>query len=228
MAANRIKLAILASGNGSNAQAIMDRIKQGCLDAEICLIISNNPDAGVLERAASAGIPHLLLNHRNFSSRETHDFAILEELEKSGCEWVILAGYMRLLSRPFLDRFRHRILNIHPALLPSFPGTHGVGDAISYGVKITGPTVHFVEELMDTGPVVIQGAFAMDALLGEAEILEKMHALEHEIYPQAIQWLAEKRLIIQEGKTLLKPDNRKRKRYLPGVLVSPPLEEQGL
>lgn len=225
MAKSALKIAILASGNGTNAQAIMDSIGAGRLNAAISVIIANNPEAGVLERAERAGVPSLALDHRNFANREAHDRAILAALSQSGCQCVVLAGYMRLLSHIFFDSWANRILNIHPALLPSFPGTSGIRDALAYGVKLTGPTVHFVVEKMDAGPIIIQGAMPVDDAGTAEEISAGIHEIEHRIYPQAIQWLAEGRLSLEGRRVILAPDNQKKKIHWENHLIYPPLEE---
>ena len=146
-----LQLAILASGSGTNAQAMIDKARSGLLDVKICLIASNNPKAQVLERAKNAGIPYIALDHKAYASRDAFDQDMADHVLRSGAEAVALAGYMRLLSKTFLTAFRGPILNLHPALLPSFPGLHGGDDAMQYGVKISGATVHFVDEKMDHG-----------------------------------------------------------------------------
>lgn len=220
-----LKIAILASGSGTNAQAIIESIERGSLNAEISVIIANNPNAGVLTRAQAAGVPSLLLDHRKYVDRVAHDRAIMEALSAHPCQYLIMAGYMRLLSHVFLESWQDRILNIHPALLPSFPGTRGIRDAIEYGVRLTGPTVHFVVEKMDAGPIIIQGAMPVENDAPEAEIAASIHEMEHRIYPQAIQWLAEGRLRLEQGRVVLTPDKKRKKVVWPNRLVSPPLEE---
>lgn len=225
MAEQPLKIAILASGSGTNAQAIIESIKRGSLNAEISVIIANNPNAGVLARAQAAGVPSLLVDHRKYADRAAHDKAIMEALSAYPCQYLIMAGYMRLLSHVFFENWKDRILNIHPALLPSFPGTCGIRDAIEYGVKLTGPTVHFAVEKMDAGPVIIQGAMPVESGVPEAEIAASIHEIEHRIYPQAIQWLAEDRLRLEQGRVILTPDKKRKKVAWPNRLVSPSLEE---
>ena len=133
-----LKLGILASGSGTNAQAMIDAVESGKLDAEICVIIANRPGAKVLERAAKHGIPHVCIDHKTFPDRESFDQRMVEELQKAGVDTVALAGYMRLVTPTFLDAFPNRVLNIHPAILPAFPGTHGARDAWEYGAKFSG------------------------------------------------------------------------------------------
>ena len=153
-----LKIAILASGSGTNAQSMIDKAARGVLDIDIRLIAGNRPGAKVFERAEKAGIPHVCIDHKAFADRESFDREMVAAIKASGAEYVVLAGYMRLLTSTFLQAFPGRVINIHPAILPSFPGAHGGPDAQAYGVKITGCTVHFVEELVDSGPVIIQAA----------------------------------------------------------------------
>lgn len=223
-----IKIAVLVSGSGTNLQAIIDNIEAKKLDAIITLVIANKPEAQALVRAANAGIATILIPHADYPDRESHDQAMLAALEKSGCEYVILAGYMRLLSPLFLETWAGRILNIHPALLPAFPGTHAIRDALDYGVKIIGVTVHFVEEKMDSGPIIIQAAMAAAPETSRETVSNSFHALEHRIYPQAIQWLAEARLTLADRKVLLAKKNGTNPVIIPGALISPPLEEDFL
>lgn len=201
----KLRIAILASGNGSNAQAMLDRIASGVLKAEIGLIACNRPGAGVLERAKKAGVPHVLLDHTTYGKREEYDRKLAETIREHDCGLVVLAGYMRLLTPAFLNGFPGRVINLHPALLPSFPGLHGGADALAYGVAITGCTVHFVEEAMDSGPAIIQAA--VPVLRGEDEesLMQRIHSLEHRIYPQAVQWFAEGR-ISRQGRQVLVRD----------------------
>ena len=141
-----LNIAILASGSGTNAQAMIDKAAQGVLDVNIALIVCNRPGAGVVSRAEKAGIPCLVLDHTSFPDRKSFDARMVEALREAGAELVVLAGYMRLLTPVFLEAFAGKVINIHPALLPSFPGVHGGADAVNYGVKVSGCTVHFVEE----------------------------------------------------------------------------------
>lgn len=220
-----LSLAVLVSGSGSNLQSIIDRIEDGALDATINLVISNKPDAYGLTRAEKHGLPCLALNHHNFASREAFDQHMVEAIRDAGADTVAMAGFMRLLTPGFLQAFPGRVLNIHPALLPSFPGIHGQGDANAYGVKLSGCTVHFADEHMDNGPVIIQAA--VPALAGEdADALGKrILALEHRIYPQALQWLSKGRLRIQGRHVYLVDEETSPKAPVTGAyLVNPPLE----
>ena len=220
-----LKLAILASGTGTNAQAIIDKTKAGLLDVEICLIASNRPNAMVLERAKQANIPAVCVDHTLFPTREAFDAAMLQAITQSGAEAIVLAGYMRILSASFLQGFNKPVLNIHPALLPSFPGIHGGADALAYGVKISGVTVHFVDEKMDHGPVIIQAAVPVKDHDTEDDLMTRIHQMEHRIYPQAIQWLATKRLKITSRQVELLQVDAKLSPAGADYFVYPPLEE---
>lgn len=187
----RLKIAVLASGSGSNLQAIIDEIKSGFLPVELALVLSDKPQAYALQRAKAAGVPTKVLLPADFASREDYDAELVRLLKASGAEAVALAGYMRLVTPVFLQAFPHRVLNIHPALLPSFPGLHGQRQAFEYGVKVAGCTVHFVDEGMDSGPIILQAPVPVleddDADSLAARILEQ----EHIIYPLALRLLAE-------------------------------------
>ena len=220
-----LKIAILASGSGTNAQAMIDKAAAGVLDVDIRLIASNRPGAGVLERAARAGVPSLVLDHTDHPSREAHEAAVVAALKKSGAEYIVLAGYMRLLTPVFLEPFAGRVLNIHPALLPSFPGAHGGADALTYGVKLTGCSVHFVEEEMDAGPLIIQAAVPVNAGEPLETLMPRIHALEHRIYPQALQWLAQGRIRRDGRQVYLAPGGASPMRPDGDWFVWPPLEE---
>src|SRR3989338_7100309 len=149
-----MNIAVLCSGSGTNLQAIIDSVKRGYIPARIALVASDNKEAYALKRAQDAGIETLVLNPKDFKSREEFDREIIKNLKKRNVELVVLAGFMRLLSDYFIKEYKNRIMNIHPALLPSFKGTRGIKDALEYGVKMTGPTVHFVDEKLDYGPII--------------------------------------------------------------------------
>lgn len=200
-----LQIAALASGTGSNVRSILAAINNGKLDARLRLLLSNNPAAGVLDIAAQAGIPVWARSHGDFASRESFDRAMFEAIGGSGADTVVLAGYMRLLSPFFVRAFQGRILNIHPAVLPSFPGVHSGRQALGYGVRFSGPTVHFVDEEMDSGPVIIQAVVPVDYADSEADLMRRIQAMEHRIYPQALQWLAEGRLRIHGRRVELLP-----------------------
>ncbi|MEW5772917.1 MAG: phosphoribosylglycinamide formyltransferase [Thermodesulfobacteriota bacterium] len=220
-----LDLAVLVSGGGSNLQSIIDKVEAGVLDARIRVVFSNKPEAFGLERARRSGIPHASFLHTEFPDRESFDREVVRVIREHGADTIALAGYMRLLTPWFLEQFPGRVINIHPALLPSFPGVHGQADAASYGVKLSGCTVHFVDEKMDHGPAIIQAAVPAhpedDGSTLGARILE----YEHRIYPQALQWFAEGRLSVQGRKVALKDAGRPKARLHAPALVNPPLEE---
>ena len=220
-----LKLGILASGNGTNAQAIIDKARAGLIGGEVRLVCTNNPRAGVLERAKKAGITSIVLQPGDFTDRESYDRALVKVFLACNIEAVLLAGYMLLLSQNFLDAFPGPVLNIHPALLPSFPGLHGISDTLDYGEKIGGVSVHFVDEKMDHGPLVIQAALGIDEYMGYDEFAGKIHALEHRIYPQAVQWLCEGRLTREGRKVRLAKSGRPLAPQPQNALIWPPLEE---
>jgi phosphoribosylglycinamide formyltransferase-1 len=188
------KAAVLASGRGSNFAALARAVKNGSLKADLALLVCDNPQAAVLDKAKRAGVKSVLVERRNFSSKEAFEREIIAHLRKEKIDVVVLAGFMRLLSPSFVREFKNRILNIHPALLPSFKGEHGIQDAFNYGVKATGVTVHLVDEEMDHGPIILQQAVPIretDTL----ETLEKrIHAAEHRLYPKAIKLFVEGKL----------------------------------
>ncbi len=196
-------IAVFISGSGSNLQSIIDSIEQRRVDAKIALVLSNEPDAYGLVRASKHGIPGVVVNHRGYPSRQEFEAAILGVLEKNPVDLICLAGFMRLLTPGFLRRFPQRVINIHPALLPSFPGTHGQADAFDYGVKFTGCTIHFVDEGVDTGPIIMQAVVPLlpgdDVEALKARIL----AQEHRIYPQVIQFFAQGRVSVVDKKVVI-------------------------
>ena len=156
--ADLLKLGVLISGNGSNLQSIIDHIEKGSLKAIIKIVISNNPEAYGITRAKKHGIPVVVLKNGDFKNKEEFDLELIRILKNNGVDLVILAGFMRIITPALLKAFPHKIMNIHPALLPSFPGIHGQKQALEYGVKLSGCTVHFVDEGVDTGPIIIQSA----------------------------------------------------------------------
>lgn len=189
-----MKIAVLCSGGGTNLQAIIDRVRSGYIPANIALVISDRKDAFALERAKKAGIDTLVLNKKDFKTREDFDREVVKSLKQRDVGLVVLAGFMRLLSPYFIREYKDRIINIHPALLPSFKGTSGVKDALEHGVKVTGPTVHFVDEELDNGAIILQKAIEIKEGDTEESLLERVHAAEHEIYPEAIKLFVEGRL----------------------------------
>jgi phosphoribosylglycinamide formyltransferase-1 len=182
-------LGVLISGRGSNLQAILDAIREGELDARVGVVISNKANAKGLERAEKHGVPTAIIDHKAFDSREAFDRSVLEELERYEVDVVCLAGFMRLLSPVLVRAFPNRILNIHPALLPSFPGLHGQRQALEYGVKISGATVHIVDEELDHGPILVQAAVPVMGGDTDESLSERILEEEHRLYPKAIGML---------------------------------------
>jgi phosphoribosylglycinamide formyltransferase-1 len=196
---SRLDLGVLVSGNGTNLQAILDACGSGQLAADVKLVISNQPDAFALERARRAGVPARCISHREFASRAAFDTALADALERAGAGWVVLAGFMRVLTPAFLDRFPGRIVNIHPALLPAFPGTHAQRQALEYGAKASGCTVHFVDAGTDSGPVIAQVAVQVHDDDTEATLSERILVEEHRLLVSALQAIAEDRVHVRKG-----------------------------
>jgi phosphoribosylglycinamide formyltransferase 1 len=188
---------VLISGSGTNLQAILDRIAAGTLVCRIGVVLSNRPTAGGLERARAAGVPTSVLDHRGFATRHAYDAAVVEALRAADVELVVLAGFDRLVTRVLLDAFPGRVMNIHPALLPAFKGLQAQRQALEYGVRITGATVHFVDEETDHGPIILQGAVVVAPDDTEQTLARRILEVEHTIYPAAIQLFAEGRLSIR-------------------------------
>ncbi|MGM7724719.1 phosphoribosylglycinamide formyltransferase [uncultured Metabacillus sp.] len=186
------RLAVFASGNGSNFQAIFDQIKKGALDAEIALVVCDKPEAGVIERAKKAEIPVFSFVPKEYDSKAHFEGDILAALHQHQIDYVILAGYMRLIGPTLLDAYANKIVNIHPSLLPAFPGKDAIGQAFHAGVKVTGVTVHYVDAGMDTGPIIAQQAIDITNDDTVETIAEKVHKVEHALYPKVIKELVSK------------------------------------
>ncbi len=195
-----VKLGVLISGSGTNLQAIIDAIAQGSLDAEIRVVISSRPNAYGLVRAKKAGIQTMALCKETYADPDTADEAIAAELIRAECEYVVMAGYMRKVTDAVLRRFPDRVLNVHPALLPSFKGAHAIRDAYEAGVKVTGVTVHFANAEYDRGPIIAQRALdvAEDDTLEALEA--KIHAVEHDLYPEVLRWIAAGRVTVDTAR----------------------------
>ena len=204
----KLKLAVLASGRGSNLQAIIDNIEKGALSAELAVVISDQPDAYALERAKKHNTPAVHVSAKGYKGkRDEYDALLVKELQKRNVDLVCLAGFMRIISPVLIRAFPNRILNIHPSLLPSFPGLHVQKKAIDHGVKFSGCTVHFVDEDMDTGPIIIQAVVTILDSDTEDSLSERILKQEHKIYSRAIQLFAEGRLKI-EGRRVLLTDGK--------------------
>jgi len=183
------KLGILISGTGSNMKSIVAACETGEVPAEVAIVISNRTDAPGVEWAAEHGLETAVLSHKDFANRETHDLAMVDRLRAAGVDWVCLAGYMRLLSAAIVDAYPNRILNIHPALLPSFPGLHGQQQAFEYGVKVSGCTVHLVDLELDHGPIVVQRTVPVHSEDDEDRLAARILIEEHIAYPEALRSL---------------------------------------
>lgn len=199
----KLKVGVLVSGGGTNLQAIIDAANEG-LPVEVVLVVSSRPDAYGIERAKAAGIPTLVLNRDVYADPQAADKRIADALVEAGAQYVVMAGYMRKVTPVMLDAFPNRVLNLHPALLPSFKGAHAIADAFDAGVKVTGVTVHFANEDYDKGPIVAQEPVRV----GEGDTLETLeahiHQVEHELYPRVLGWLAAGRVSVDaEGKVHL-------------------------
>lgn len=200
-----VNIGILISGSGTNLQAIIDNINEGNIDGEIKLVISNKKDAYGLVRAEEAGIETLYLDRKEFSTDEEYNKKIMEEFTKRDVELVVLAGYLRILSKEFVQKYKNRIINIHPSLIPSFCGEGCYGERVhkmvlDYGVKVTGATVHFVDEGTDTGPIILQKAVKVEDDDTVESLKEKVLKIEHELLPEAIRLYCQGRLSVQGRK----------------------------
>ncbi|MEB2312509.1 MAG: phosphoribosylglycinamide formyltransferase [Sorangiineae bacterium] len=194
-----LELGILISGRGSNLQAILDAVERGALDARVRVVISNRADAPGLTRAAQARIPTATIAHRDYSSREAFDAALVEALRGAGAELIVLAGFMRVLTPVMIGAYHDRIINIHPSLLPAFPGAHAHRDALAYGVKVSGCTVHFVDEGTDTGPIIRQRAVPVLDDDDEERLAARVLAVEHALLVEALAAMAEGRVSVEPG-----------------------------
>ena len=203
-----LALGVLVSGSGSNLQAILDACANGSLDATVKVVLSNKPEVYALERAARAGVAHTVLSHKGFASREAYDGALVRVLREHGVDTVVLAGFMRIVTPTLLDAFAQRVINVHPALLPAFPGVDGQQQAWDYGAKIAGCTVHFVDAGTDTGPIIAQSAVPVL----EEDTVESLRARilveEHRLLPSALQLLAQGRLAIDGRRVRVAPPAR--------------------
>ncbi|MGG0720122.1 phosphoribosylglycinamide formyltransferase [Robertmurraya massiliosenegalensis] len=183
------KIAIFASGSGSNFQAIIEAVKKGELHADISLLVCDKSGAYAIERAKNEQIPSFVFNAKEYESKEAYEKEILKKLQKHEVDFIVLAGYMRLIGTTLLNEFEGKIVNIHPSLLPAFPGKDAIGQALHAQVKVSGVTVHFVDAGMDTGPIIAQKAIEISEQETKESLQTKIHQVEHELYPQVIQQL---------------------------------------
>ncbi len=201
-----LRLGVLASGRGSNLQAIIDAIDAGRCPARVAVVVSNRKEAGALDRARRAGLPAVHVDPLSHPDRSAFDEAVTAVLAEHGVELVCLAGYMRLLSTEFIAAWRNRILNVHPALLPAFPGLHAQRQALDHGARVSGATIHLVDEGVDTGPIVLQAAVAVGEDDTEATLAARILVEEHRLYPEAIRLYAEGRLAIEGRRVRIRMD----------------------
>ena len=200
--AKKLKLGVLISGSGTNLQALIDRIADGTLDASIELVVSSRPSAFGLKRAQKAGIQTLTLDKTIYADPIQADMVIATELKQKNVDYVVMAGYMRMVHDPILATFPNRVLNLHPALLPSFKGAHAIQDAYDYGVKVTGVTVHFADNRYDCGPIIAQRALAVQEGWTFDELEAEIHKIEHVLYPEVVGLLAADRVRVRENGTV--------------------------
>ena len=223
-----IRLGVLASGGGTNLQALLDACAAGRVDAQVAVVLSNVPGAGALERARRAGVPARVLPSKGVADRDAYDLTLVEAHRAHRVDLVCLAGYMRLVTPGFLRAFGPdaasrgcpRVMNVHPGLLPSFPGLHAARQALEYGARIAGCTVHFVDEGTDTGPIIAQAVVSVLQGDDEAALSARIQAEEHRLYPQAVQWFAQGRLSLEARRVRLD----RCAPHGPSPLRNPPLE----
>lgn len=195
-----VRFGVLISGSGTNLQAVIDAIAAGTLDAQVSIVVSSRPDAYGIERARAAGIETLVLSREAYADPRAADARIVEALQRAGCDYVVMAGYMRKVTDAILDAFPDRVVNLHPALLPAFKGAHAIQDAFDAGVKVTGVTVHFANAEYDKGPIIAQRAVVV-AEGDTVDALEaKIHAVEHELYPETLALIASGRVSVGEDR----------------------------
>ena len=195
-----MKFAVFASGGGSNLQAIIDAVKSGEIKAECALVFSDRRKALALQKAAAAGIKTLCLVRKDYATPQSYERDIVISLKQEGIDFVVLAGFMKVLSPFFIKTYPNKILNVHPSLLPSFKGARGIKDAFTYGVKVTGVTIHFVDDMMDHGPIITQQAFRVDKKETLKSLEIRIHKVEHQIFPKAIAMFVDGRLKVSGRK----------------------------
>ena len=196
--AEKLKVGVLLSGSGTNFQAIIDEAAAG-LPVEVVQVVSSRPDAYGIERARVAGIPVLVMNREAYADPDAADARIVETLQAAGAEYVVMAGYMRMVTPVMLNAFPNRVLNLHPALLPSFKGAHAIADAFAAGVKVTGVTVHFANEDYDKGPIVAQEPVRVLESDTEETLEARIHEVEHELYPRVLGWIAAGKVSVDDA-----------------------------
>lgn len=203
MASETTRAVVLISGGGSNLQAFIDQVQTGNLPLEIDQVVSNVADAYGLQRAKKAGIANTCIDHQDYDSRLEFDRAMIDQIDKSQPDLIILAGFMRILTKEFVHHYRNRLINIHPSLLPKYPGTHTHERVIEAADEWHGASIHFVVPEVDAGPIILQGRLAVTAKDTPASLQQRIHKIEHKLYPLAAAWFAQKRLFIKNGQVLL-------------------------
>ncbi|MCG0277984.1 MAG: phosphoribosylglycinamide formyltransferase [Thermanaeromonas sp.] len=203
-----LPLGVLVSGRGSNLEAVIRAIEEGRLPARIKLVLSNRKEARALSIAAQHGIPAEFIDPKNYPDRESYDLALAARLKEAGVELVVLAGFMRILSPAFLEQFPLKVINIHPALLPSFPGVEAQRQAVEYGVKISGCTVHFVDAGVDTGPIIAQVAVPVEDNDTPETLAQRILEQEHRLLPEVIRWIAEDRVVVKGRRVYVRKEDK--------------------
>ncbi|MBM3254875.1 MAG: phosphoribosylglycinamide formyltransferase [Candidatus Omnitrophica bacterium] len=198
-----MNIAVFASGKGSNFSAIIKAVKKGSIKASLSLLITDNPKAGALGRAKRAGVKIAMVKREDFSDKKEFEEKIMWHLKESKIDLIVLAGFMRLLGQGLTQQYKNRILNIHPALLPAFKGTQAIKDAFDYGSKVTGVTVHFVDEKMDHGPIILQKHIVIEDKDTPSSLEDKIHKIEHKLYPEAIRLYVEGKLEVQGRRVVI-------------------------
>lgn len=214
--ADPCRCVVLVSGSGTNLQALLDGAAEGSLGAEVVGVVSNRPDAYALERARAAGVATQVVDHTAFPDRESYDTVLAEAVAAFQPDLVVLAGYMRIMTPGFVARFHGHMINVHPSLLPAFPGLHTHRKAMEAGCRIHGTTVHFVTEDLDAGPIIAQAATGITPEDTPETLARRVQSLEHRVLPQAVRWFAEDRLTVRDGRVQLTGDTG-----VPGELVVP-------
>lgn len=205
-ASRKLRIAVFASGSGSNFQAIADQAAEGRLAVQVELLICDRPGAYVIERAKQADVPAFVFRPKDYASREDYERVLLDKLRERQIDLIVLAGYMRLLTPVLVEPYYGRMINIHPSLLPAFPGAHGARDALAYGVKVTGVTVHFVDTGMDTGPIIAQEPVPIQEGDTEDTLVARIHQVEQELYPRVIHWIQQGRVQLKDRVVAVLPE----------------------
>lgn len=200
------RIVVLVSGRGTNLQALIEASRSGFIPGEISLVVSDNPQAYALRRAEETKIPTFVLDYQSFPNKRAYEAALMEVLERENPELICLAGYMRIVGKEIIARFRHRIMNIHPSLLPAFPGLEAQRQAVEYGVKVSGCTVHFVDEGMDTGPIILQATCPVFEEDTPETLAERILEYEHQIYPRAVKLFLEGKLEVRGRKVFVRKE----------------------